>query len=120
MYAGTNPSNVPEVINIIIDEFEKFKLNGLSDEELTRAKTQIKCGLLIGMESTKHRASRNGRSMLYFNQIFEVEEICQIINKITHDDINRLSNFIFDKKSIGISLVGPKTNAHKELCLEKI
>ena len=120
VYAGTNPKNVQDVIKLIIDEFERFKASGLTDDELLRAKIQIKGGLLIGMESTKHRASRNGRSTLYFDKVFEIEEICRIIDRITHQDINRLSNSILDKKYMGISLVGPKVAKYKELSLDQI
>jgi len=117
IYAGTNPSNVNEVIKLIWDEMEKIKVEGLRSDEFERAKTQIKGGLLIGLESTKYRAGRNGRSELYFNRLFSTEEICDAIDRVTQADIIRLSNQMFDKKAMGIAMICPKEYADKELIL---
>lgn len=117
VYAGTNPDNVDEVIKLIWDEMEKVKTEGFTEEEIERAKIQIKGGLLIGLESTKYRASRNGRSELYFNKTFSTEEICQSIDKITGTDIIHLCNRIFDRKTSGISMICPKDSANKEYAL---
>jgi len=115
VYAGTGPSNVNEVIKIVMEEFENIKELGLTDEELEMAKNQLKGSLLIGLESTKYRASRNGRSEMYFNKVLFSEEICNAIDAVDHGAIKELSNYIFDKKYIGISLVGPKNMSYKEL-----
>jgi predicted Zn-dependent peptidase len=117
VYAGTNPSNVDEVIKLIWEEMEKTKSEGFSEDEFERAKTQIKGGLLIGLESTKYRASRNGRSELYFNKTFSTEEICSAIDNITQADILRLCNQMFDKKVTGISMICPKDTINKEYAL---
>lgn len=114
VYAGTSSSNADEVIKLIWEEMEKVKTEGFSEEELDRAKAQIKGGLLIGLESTKYRASRNGRSELYFNKIHSTEEICDAIDKVTQADIKRLSSQMFDKKVTGISMICPKEYANTE------
>jgi predicted Zn-dependent peptidase len=114
VYAGTNPSNTDEVIKLIWEEMERIKSEGFGEEEFERAKTQIKGGLLIGLESTKYRASRNGRSELYFNKIFSTEEICDAIDKVTQADIIRLSNRMFNKEVTGISMICPKEYANRE------
>ncbi|MFH0702714.1 MAG: pitrilysin family protein [bacterium] len=108
VYLSANPANVKEVINLTLKEIEKFRLTGLSDEEIQKAKNQIKGNMFIGLESTKHRACRNAMSELYFNKVLTIEEISARIDEITQDDIIRLSNYIFDNKYMGIALVGPK------------
>lgn len=117
VYSGTNPTNVKEVIGLIMHETGKLKSEGLSTEEFEKAKSQLKGSLLLGLESTRYRASRNGRSELYFNKIFSTEEICESIDKVTHADIKKLSNFIFDEKYMGISIISPKKHSPKELSL---
>ena len=117
VYAGVNPSNTDEVVKLIWEEMEKIKAEGFAEEEFERAKTQIKGGLLIGLESTKYRASRNGRSELYFNKIFSTQEICDAIDKVTQADIIRLSNKMFNKEVTGISMICPKEYASKEFVL---
>ena len=114
IYAGTSPSNVDEVIKLIWNELEKVKAQGFQEDEFERAKTQIKGSLLIGLESTKYRASRNGRSEVYFNRTFSTKEICDAIDEVTQADIIRLSNKMFDKKAMGIAMICPKDYANKE------
>jgi len=114
VYAGTSPANADEVIKLIREEMEKIKAEGFDDEELERAKTQVKGSLLIGLESTKYRASRNGRSELYFNRIFPTEEICEAIDKVTKADIIRLSSQMFNSEVTGISMICPKEYACKD------
>ncbi|MDD3012902.1 MAG: pitrilysin family protein [Candidatus Gastranaerophilales bacterium] len=114
VYAGTSSSNSDEVIKLVWDEMEKIKIEGFVEEEFERAKTQIKGGLLIGLESTKYRASRNGRSELYFNRTFSTEEICAAIDKVTQADIRRLSNQMFDIKATGIAMICPMDYVNKQ------
>lgn len=117
VYAGTNPSNVKEVLKLVNEEIHKLKEEGLSDEELDKTKTQLKGSLLIGLESTRYRASRNGRSEMYFNRIITTEEICQEIDRVTHKDIKNLCNCIFDNSYVGMTIIGPKVASEKELVL---
>jgi len=117
VYAATNHENINELINIINYEIEKYRTKGISNEEFQRSIVQLKGSLLIGLESTKFRASRNGRSELYFNRTFEVEEICNAINRVTYDDITRLSNYIFDAEYSSLSIVSPKKYTPLKLSL---
>jgi len=115
--AGTNPSHVNEVIELIMEEMQRLRSSGLTDEEFNKAKIQLKGNLMIGLESTKYRASKNGRSELYFNRTYTMNEICKSIDAVSNEDIKRLCNYMFDEKYLGVSLVGPKGYKLKELKL---
>lgn len=117
VYAGTSPKNVEEVLKITLEEINKLKSDGLTDEEIDKAKEQLKGSMLIGMESTKYRASRNGRSELYLGRIVSTDEICKDIDLVTSDDIQKLATQIFDEKNFALSVVGPKRLTEKELAL---
>ncbi|EKE03875.1 MAG: hypothetical protein ACD_20C00134G0002 [uncultured bacterium] len=117
VYASASPANVDEVIQLTLDEFEKLRKSGLSDTEFEQAKLQLKGSLLIGSESTKYRSSKNGRSELFFDRVLTIEEMCASVDKVTQDDIIRLSDYIFDTKYLGLSLVCPHEFAPKELSL---
>lgn len=116
-YAATNAENTEDVINLIIEEFDKLKAEGLTEDEIKKAKSQIKGNLLISLESTKYRASRAARSELYFNKDFNIQEICDIIDSISNKDIITLANQVLDSKNIAITVVGPKKAALKKLNL---
>ena len=66
IYAGTNPEWVEEVLEVTLGEVNKIARNGLTDEELARAKSQLKGNMLLGMESTESRMNRLARNEIYF------------------------------------------------------
>ncbi|MEI7473645.1 MAG: pitrilysin family protein [bacterium] len=116
-YAATNPENADEVIKLVIEEFNKLKVDGLIEDELEKAKSQIKGNLLIGLESTKFRASRNARSELYFNRDFDIQEICSMIENVTDKDVIDLANQVLDPKNMAITVVGPKKTVFNKTSL---
>lgn len=116
-YAATNAENTEEVVKIVIGEFDKLKADGLTEDELRKAKSQIKGNLMISLESTKYRASRSARSELYFNKDFDIYEICDIIDAVSNTDIINLANLVLDSKNIAITVVGPKKAALKTVNL---
>lgn len=109
VYAGTSVNNINDVIKTILEELTKVREEGLSEDELIRAKKQLKGSLLLGLESTYYRSYRNAHSELYFGKIHSVEDICVYIDNITLDDVKRVASFIFDKSFYSLSIVGPKT-----------
>lgn len=117
IYAATNYENIDELLDIINKEIDNFKTAGITEEEFERALIQLKGSLLIGSESTKFRASRNGRSELYFNRTFEIDEVCDSIDKVTYNDIERVSNYIFDPDYSALSIVSPKNYIKRQLCM---
>ncbi len=113
IYSGVNCENVNEVIKLTYEEIDRFKSDGLGEEEFLQAKEQLKGSLLIGLESTKYRAGRNGRSELYFNKTINAEELCSEIDNVSTDDIKRMSDFIFNKNSTAVYILAPKSYKHK-------
>jgi predicted Zn-dependent peptidase len=113
IYAGMSVQNIHEVLKIIIDEFAKIKEEALSEEEIIRAKKQLKGSLLLGLESSYYRAYRNAHSEIYFNKIHSVEEICEFIDRITMADVKRVADLVFVPENYALSVVGPK-NVPKE------
>lgn len=76
IYAGTGPEDVAELVPVICGEVEKLLSKGISDQELTRAKAQIKASLLMSRESTGGRADQLGQQMLIHGRpLTEAEQI---------------------------------------------
>ena len=63
-------------------EFRKLKEVPLSEEELTRAKDQLKGNILMGLESSNSRMANLARQEMYFHQFFTVEEIIARIDAV--------------------------------------
>ncbi len=102
IYAGTNPEWVEEVLEVTVGEVNKIARTGLTDEELARAKSQLKGNMLLGMESTESRMNRVARNEIYFGREIPLEELAAEIDKVTHDQVLELAatSFLSDKMAL--------------------
>jgi len=107
IYAGTSPQNVQELISLIASQITKLRVEGISQEELERTKTQLKGNLLLGMESVGNRMTRMGKSELCFGRVITVEEQLKKMQMVTLEDIRRLISQLFAPNQFALSAIGP-------------
>jgi len=106
IYAGTSVGKALEVVELILVELRKLKEATLSDEELTRAKDQLKGNILMGLESSNSRMANLARQEMYFQQFFTVEEITARIDAVQADQVQAMAQKLFDPSRIAITLLG--------------
>jgi len=106
VYAGTEKKNVDQVIQIILSQFEKMKKQGISAEELNRAKENMKGGLVLGLESSSSRMSYMAKSEFFHGRTITVEEIFEKIDKVTNEDVIRLAESVFKKDYLTLTVIG--------------
>ena len=75
VYAGTSAGQGARDDRPDLTEFRKLKEEMLPDEELKRAKDQLKGNILMGLESSNSRMANLARQEMYFGQFFTAEEI---------------------------------------------
>ena len=63
-----------------------------AEEELVRARENVKARVVLGMESTGARMNRLGASLLYDLPILETDEIMERIDAVTLDDLRALTD----------------------------
>ncbi|MFV0343727.1 MAG: M16 family metallopeptidase [Anaerocolumna sp.] len=110
IYAAMNPVQLKAVISGIFHTIEELKVEGLTEEELSMSKEQIKTELIMGDESAKNRMNSNGKSILFRGTIIPLEEIIHRINQVTLKQVKDLANQYLNKESCSISLVGNLEN----------
>jgi len=106
IYAGTSPEWVDEVIEVTIREVAQIVHEGLRPAELTRAKSQLKGNMLLGMESTDSRMNRLARNEIYFRRDIPLEEIARGIEQVTNDQVVELASSCFNGARMGIVMLG--------------
>ena len=95
IYAGTAPSLVGELLPVIAAEMKKMTVN-VHEDELSRAKSQLKAGLLMSLESTPSRVEQLGRQMLIFGRAIPIEELIANVERIGLGDITRLAGRLLE------------------------
>ena len=84
--------------------------NGISEDELSRAREQSKASVLMGLESTQSHMSHMGRSALLTGTILTPDQIIAAYDSVTRDDVLALARTIFDPKNMALSAVGRVEN----------
>ncbi len=106
IYAGVTASKAVEVYQLLLDEMQELLKNGLSKEEFTRAKEQLKGNYILGLESTNSRMNAIGRSMVMTGKVRTAEQTLEGIEKVTMDDVQQILPILFDREKLCGSAVG--------------
>lgn len=106
MYAGTRPDNIAEVVQVALDEFAKAAREGVTEEELARAK-ELACGnFVLNMESTRTHMTRLGRLAVLDLPIDSIDEIIEKHRVVDLDEVNDAASALFSQ-SATIAAVSP-------------
>ncbi|MGQ9706979.1 MAG: M16 family metallopeptidase [bacterium] len=111
---ATNPEAGGKVIQIVREEISKIIKDGISDDELTRAREFIKGGIMLGLESTMNRLLRIIRTELYIGKHISFNETIKRFDSVSKDNIHSLACEIFGKPEL-ICTVGPKVKKLEDL-----
>lgn len=106
IYAGVNPEKLTEAYEAITDIVRDVKKNGITKEEFSRSREQIKSGMFFSNESSDAQMVLYGKYMLYFNQVFDFEGKLAKINAMTYDDAMSAIDDMFDEGRKAVALVG--------------
>jgi len=106
VYVGTTPSQTFEVLKLIRTELDKLMADGLTDEELDRAKGNIKGSLALSLEDTNGRMTQLGRQELTGVEHLSVDETVARIEALTHQDILEAARRVYAGPYV-LGLVGP-------------
>ena len=106
VYAGTSAGKVLEVVDLILGEFAKLKQETLPQEELTRAKDQVKGNILLGLESSNARMANLARQEMYFHNFMTVEEVIARIDEVEAAQVQSMAQRLFDSNRIAVTLLG--------------
>ena len=95
----------PEEANAVVkQEIAKLLTDGITDEELQRAKNKIKSKLYYSFERQSHSASEKLSSLLEDVRFGSLNAMIKKIEKITKEDVLRVANKIFSGKSLLVTL----------------
>jgi predicted Zn-dependent peptidase len=106
VYAGTSRESAPKVVQSIVHEFRELKTEPISEEELKRAKDQLKGSLMLSLESSTARMSNLARQEMYYDHFFTMDEIIDRIQAVTVEDLLQTANELFQPQLIAVTVLG--------------
>ncbi len=94
VYAGTGPTEARGLLSLIFDELEKIH-DGITNEELQRARAQLKSSILMSLESSSSRCERLARHLLVFGRNLSTNEIVEKINQVDHQALSKMAQRLY-------------------------
>ncbi|HSY11960.1 MAG TPA: pitrilysin family protein [Verrucomicrobiae bacterium] len=106
VYAGTSRESASKVVRAIVNEFRQLKEVPISEEELKRAKDQLKGSLMLSLESSTARMSNLARQEMYYDHFISMDEIINRIQAVNVEDLLRSANELFRPELIAVTILG--------------
>jgi predicted Zn-dependent peptidase len=100
IYFGTDAQYLSKSTSIALAELKKLRTSKLGTIQLSKAKNQIKGYLARGYENHESLMLSLGKSLLAFNKIESIEQICKKIDDITSEQLLEISNDIFEPSKL--------------------
>ncbi len=105
IYAGTGAAEVAEVVPLVFDEIAKLA-DDVPADEIARARTQMKSGILMSRESIYSRCEQLARQMIVFKRPLPVEEIVAGIEAVDEESLRRVAERLLAGPPT-LSAIGP-------------
>lgn len=104
--AGTLPEKAPELVTVVREQLAVVAKGGITEEELVRAKGQLRGGLVLGLEDTGSRMSRLGESELFQPALLSIDEVLDRIAAVTLKEVGALAAELYARPQ-SLVQVGP-------------
>ena len=107
VYAGCNPKRLATVQEVCADVLNDVAANGITKDELERAIGQVSGGMVLGLEDTGSRMSRNARSEMNNGYVPSISEILDRVASVTLEDVHSLAHHLWSQEWL-TAVVGPE------------
>lgn len=94
------------VLNEIVKEWNRLKRGDITDDEIQRAKAQLKASLLLSLDGSTAIAEDIGRQIVTTGKRLSPEEVFEKVDTIDKDDVVNWANYRLKDKPVSIAAVG--------------
>ena len=106
VYVATSAEWALEVMEITCGTLSQIAKEGISAEELRRAKGHTKGGMLLGLETSEARMNRLARCEIYFRRYIPPQEVVESIERVTLADVHALAERCFRSEERTLTVLG--------------
>jgi predicted Zn-dependent peptidase len=107
VYAGTTPEQARECFNVIVNELRKLEQEGITTDELERAKVQLKSENVMRGEGSGSRMGSIARSWWYERRLKTIQEIKDAIDAVTQEQVLRVLQRFSPLNPLIVAAIGP-------------
>ena len=106
VYAGTDPEDLGELLQVVAEETRAL-IDDPDEDELARARAQLKASLFMGLESCSAVCEDNARQLLCFGRRVPAQEIVEQIDAVDAATVRRVGADLLRGGGLTLAAVGP-------------
>ena len=116
VYAGTGEKESASLVPVVCDELLDVASN-VTEEEVARARTQLRSGLLMSRESTSNRCEQLAQHMLVYGRPVPVPELVARVDAVDTAAIRRVAGRLLKSKPT-LAALGPtgSLDSYDKIC----
>jgi predicted Zn-dependent peptidase len=111
LYVGTRGENLAAAMEVVAVELERLRREASTDDELARAKENLKGRVVLSLESTGARMNRLGSHLLGGVPLLSVDEVIARIDAVTREQVAALAHELFAPERLSAAGIGPDEDA---------
>ena len=113
IYLGTDPDKLERSLDVLDEEYGRVLQEGISADEIARAKEQLKGNLMLGLEGTSARMFRLAKLEMYLGRFVSLDETLALIDAVRVEDVMDLAHAFLDVQRQYTAIIVPeKETAH--------
>ena len=107
VYMGTHPDKLETAIEGVLRELKKVKEEGLTGDEVDRAKKYLIGNFEIGLQTNSAQANQMSLDELYGLGFDRYQRYPREIEKVTKEDVDRVAKKYLNLESYAVAIVRP-------------
>ena len=107
IYAGTTPEQGHECLEVIVNELRKLEQDGITTDELDRAKVQLMSENVMRGEGSGARMGALATSWKYEHKLRTIQEVKEAIDAVTKEQVLNVLHRFSPLNPLTVAAIGP-------------
>ena len=108
VYLGTREENLAPCLEIVAEQMDAMANGDIREEEVARAKENLKGRIMLSMELTSNRMSRLGKSLVTDSELLSLDRILAEIDAVEIPALAELSGLLLARDRLSAAAIGPR------------
>ena len=105
---NNSPDNTKKALKATAGEIEKLICDGITEEELVRAKVQLVSSLAFSEENVQSQMMSFGKGLICTGKMFDVNRKIELTESVTKEQVEKFARKYFKKENLTAAYVGKK------------
>jgi predicted Zn-dependent peptidase len=104
--ASCAPDRAQELVQRTVAECAKVRRDGVTADELDRAKLQLRSSLVLNQESTSSRMFALAHQAIHMDRMLSLDQQIQEIDQVNLEQVHRVAREVLMPEAFGVSALG--------------